>query len=360
MKSGCADLIRAVTQPESMAMLSLPQWDLLLRQARAAGMLGRLGAMANRQKLTQSLPINVQDTLEADLTFARQQACASCYEFRRLDRALKKLGVPVLLLKGAAYVALDLPVSDGRFMSDIDILIAKPYLGDAESALTAAGWMTLSQDTYDQRYYRVWMHELPPMRHMSRHTLLDVHHNVLPETARIRTRPDEVLARAQKLPGYTCLYTPNLTDLILHSATHLMHEGEWGHGLRDLSDLYLLIAPNTGKADFWPSLLGRARDLNLHVPLYYALLQLHALFGLAIPLAARIAPKEVRFARLMHLLIRTATLGFHASCRSWLTPMAEFFLYVRSHWLRMPPHLLIPHLIYKAWQKRLRHEASSE
>jgi hypothetical protein len=33
---------------------------------------------------------------------------------------------------------------------------------------------------------------------------------------------------------------------------------------------------------------------------------------------------------------------------------------VRSHWLRMPLHLLAPHLIRKWWQKRLDKKTKTE
>jgi hypothetical protein len=360
MKPCCADLIHALTQPTSMASLSPRQWDLILRQARSAGLLARLAALARQEGIIDQLPKQAWHILEGDLTFAQQQATAVRYELRLLDRALKKLDTPVLLLKGGAYVALDHAASAGRFMTDIDILITKARLQDAESALTAAGWMTHSKEAYDERYYRVWMHELPPMQHMSRHTLLDVHHNLLPETARIRTHPELVLASAHRLPGYQCLYVPDHLDLILHSATHLMHEGEWGHGLRDLSDLYLLIAPHVHEAGFWQRLLVRAQALNLQDPLHYVLVELQALFGLSTPAAVAHPSPGRGVPYLMTPVIRLGVLSFHASCRTWLTPAAEFALYVRSHWLRMPPHLLIPHLLYKAWKKRVPEKKSQD
>ena len=39
----------------------------------------------------------------------------------------------------------------------------------------------------------------------------------------------------------------------------------------------------------------------------------------------------------------------HATCRQAGSGAAARALYVRSHWLRMPVHLLLPHLAYKAW-----------
>ena len=47
------------------------------------------------------------------------------------------------------------------------------------TALMLAGYVTTHLDPYDQRYYRRWRHELPPMQHVKRLTVLDVHHNLV-------------------------------------------------------------------------------------------------------------------------------------------------------------------------------------
>lgn len=236
-------------------------------------------------------------------------------------------------------------------MSDIDILVEKSAIPDTETALMLAGWIGSHHDAYDQRYYRQWMHEIPPMQHIRTGTVLDVHHNLLPETARIRTDPDKVIARARPLPGMRCLHVPSEADLILHSATHLMHEGEWGHGLRDLVDLHALVmASARDGADFWTGLALRARELNLEHPLYYVLEHLHRVFGVSSPPLDLARPNRLVGAATNALLARGFA-SFHSSCRTPLTGLAEFLLYVRSHWLRMPPHLLLPHLLHKALQR---------
>lgn len=58
---------------------------------------------------------------------------------------------------------------------------------------------------------------------------------------------------------------------MLHSACHLFHEGEWGHGLRDLVDLDAMLRAFAAEPGFWSTLLVRAQDLNLGRPLYLAL-----------------------------------------------------------------------------------------
>jgi hypothetical protein len=350
MKLAELDLVHALIEPEIMPGLGMACWDLLVRQARAAGLLGKVGALALDRGLAPRLPVPVWHALEAGLAFADRQALAVHHELKLLDQALAGLGIPVLILKGAAYVAAGDAAGAGRLMSDIDILVPKSSLGQVEAALMLAGWVSTLRDPYDQRYYRRWMHELPPMTHIRRGTSLDVHHNLLPETGRIRTRPDKVIENSLPLPGLHCLRVPSQQDLILHSATHLMHEGEWDHGLRDLSDLYTLISSQMDEEGFGSALAERARQLNLERPLFYALIHLQRVFGLNAPGACVAEPGSL-IRTLMNSLLEQGFGSFHASCRSPLTPFAEFCLFVRSHWLRMPAHLLIPHLLYKAFKK---------
>lgn len=349
MSHPCADLITALKTPLTMSAFTLAQWDRVIPQARAAGLLGRLAALAMHSHQMTRLPKSVWYAMEASLVLASRQAVSVRYELKRLDSALSKLGMPVIVLKGAAYIATDSPASAGRLMTDIDILVDKNIIPEAEAALMLAGWQNSHHDAYDQRYYRQWMHEIPPMQHIRRGTILDVHHNLLPETARIQTRPDLIIASAIPLPGMAYLHAPSALDMILHSATHLMHEGEWHHGLRDISDLYTLIMAESAQGpNFWPNLENRARELKLERPLFLALIQLNRIFGLEIP---AIQFHHQHFGdSILHGLLTRGILGFHSSCRTALTYLSELALYIRSHWLKMPLLLLVPHLFYKAFK----------
>jgi hypothetical protein len=263
-------------------------------------------------------------------------------------------GPGLLLLKGAAYAIADLPPAAGRLFGDIDILVPLDQLGQTEGALMLAGWHTQKQDDYDQRYYRRWMHELPPMTHIRRGTVLDVHHNLLPETARIRTHATPILEAAQSLADPAGLSIPTHTDLVLHSACHLFHEGELGHGLRDLVDLDAMLREFAAEAGFWPNLLARARILNLGRPLYYALDTCQRWLLTPIPdqvIAECPSPPPTWQRPLMRMLFDAGLASAHPSCQGHLSLLAKFVLYVRSHYLRMPWRLLIPHLLHQAKRK---------
>ncbi len=146
--------------------------------------------------------------------------------------------------------------------------------------------------------------------------------------------------------------------MILHSALHLLNEGEFARGLRDLDDIAQLLRRFGSDAPFWPLLLDRAEELDLRRPLHYALRYAGALLGVAVPepvrMAARLAPPNAALRWLMDILFSRALRPDHESCRDGLTGVALWLLYVRSHHLRLPPRLLLPHLLRKAYMRRFK------
>ena len=60
-----------------------------------------------------------------------------------------------------------------------------------------------------------------------------------------------------------------------------------------------------------------------------------------------------RFSRILTIAaLNLALRPNHPECASAGTAMARWFLYVRSHYLRMPVHILVPHLVRKAYMGR--------
>lgn len=350
MKAHCSPLLDVLADPRRMAALDMGGWDILLRQAQRAGLISRLAVVAD--DLGLEVPGQIARWLNAARSIASRQLRAVHWEARKLDQALDNEGVPVVLLKGAAYALADLPAARGRVFSDIDVLVPKASLGLVEGTLRLHGWHGTHHSAYDQRYYRLWMHELPPLVHIRRQSSLDVHHNLLPETARIKTHPEKVIASAEPLPGFKALHIPCLEDLVLHSATHLFHEGEWEHGLRDLADLDALMRHGAAREGWWEGLWQRAHELRLTVPLSLALRYASILLNSPVPepSLARAHGALSKFSwPLRDALFLRGFFTCHPDCHMRGNALAEFVLYVRSHALRMPAHLLLPHLAYKAW-----------
>jgi hypothetical protein len=345
------DLARLLVQPRLACELSLRAWNDLLPQARHHGMLGLLAERLDTLGALPGLPLPVRPHLEAALTTARENQRMVCWEVNRIRRALADTDVPITLLKGAAYLLAGLPMAQGRLVSDVDILIPRASLDTVEQTLLSQGWAMLKQDDYDQQYYRRWMHELPPLRHKLRGTVVDVHHNILPETSRLHPDPTQLLAASEELePGLRVLCP---ADMVLHSAAHGFHDGEFGNSLRDLLDLHELVSHFAGMDGFWSSLLNRSRVLDLQRPLYYGLRYATRFLGTVVP--SRVVHELAiggpgPWTRGVMDRLFPYTLP-DTSATPLLAPLARQCLYIRAHWLRMPPILLLRHLSIKALRR---------
>lgn len=329
------------------------QWELLIRQARRANLISRVAQfLVNAAALERVPPQPRQHFLNA-LTIAEANARATNWEVQDLYRVLNGHGIDFILLKGSAYSWSGNSASMGRLFSDVDIMVRKSSLDEAERVLVHSGWMTGNIEKYDQRYYREWMHEIPPLRHLKRQTTLDLHHSIIPPVSKTEFSPDKLWQQAVMVEGAPGLYTLSNVDMILHSATHLFHEGEFEQGLRDLSDLDLLIREYIVGDDLWEALLIRAADLSLEAPLYYALNFTRKILYTPVPgqilqQAARQGKFGALHNQMMDQLFLRAFVPAHESCRVRGGELARFLLFIRAHWIRMPWYLLIPHLLRKA------------
>lgn len=248
-------------------------------------------------------------------------------------------------------------MSRGRVFSDIDILVQKRDIANVESQLMIHGWQNLHHGEYDQRYYRQWMHEIPPLRHIRRGTHIDVHHTILPETARIKVNTSALFDRIEPLSKIEKkIHVLSPADMLLHSATHLFHEGELGNGLRDLFDLDGLFRHFSATQGFLEALVPRAKELGLTRTLFYATRYATRILATPLPAAFIEATRVGAPARLtvvvMDFCYERALRPMHASCDVAGTATARLALYIRSHWIRMPVHLLVYHLWYKAFHSK--------
>lgn len=329
------------------------EWELLVRQARAAGVLSRLTFFLEISEKPQP-PAFVCRHLEAAKKYWLSQKRIVNWELYHLKRVFEQLQLPLILLKGTAYSAGSLNAGLGRVFSDIDILVPKQRLQDVKDALKWDGWLSESLNSYDQRYYKRWMHELPPLRHVKRGTTLDIHHNILPRTCALCPDAELLLSSATEVAGEG-LWLLGPEDMVLHSASHLFWGGEFENGLRDLSDIDLLLREfSENNVGFWQKLINRADELGLNLPLFYALRYTHKI--LATPMPDKLV-EEMGIVvaglknKVMDGLFIRGLKPYHPSCDDLLTGLARWLLYIRSHWLKMPWYLLLPHLSRKAWMR---------
>jgi hypothetical protein len=351
MTPRAAPIVKALLDPRSTITLSTSEWEYLVRQGRRANLLARLAHKLTQLGLMDAIPSAPRNHLCSALQVAQRQEVALRWEVTCISLSFSDLDVRPILLKGAAYAMAGVDAAHGRTFADVDILVHKRLLGCCESQLMLHGWQTTNHDAYDQRYYRRWMHEIPPLRHVRRGTTLDLHHSILPETARIKVNTCPLIDAAREIPGQRGWYVLQQTDMVIHSATHLFHEGDFDKGLRDLFDLDSLLTQFGETHDFWPQLVPRAVTLGLTRPLYYALRYTAAMLGTSIPSevteAAEVGKPAALVERLMDACYERVFNPVQKSTAVPGTGFAKVVLYLRSHWIKMPFHLLTYHLCHK-------------
>lgn len=319
-------LVRALRDPASTAGLDREGWNALIAMARAERLIGTLAVRLEGL----DVPDAVRPILADALRDAEREARGALWEANRMRAALAGIDVRVVLLKGTAYAAAGLAAGEGRFIGDLDILVPRDRLDEVEPALFAAGWEWVKPDPYDDAYYRQWMHELPPMIHRDRDRMIDVHHTILPLTARQSPDAAAMIADAVETQDGFLILSPE--DRVCHAAAHMLADGDLAGGLRNLWDIHLLLA------DADPDRLeARAALHGLTAQVRQARRLADNLYGRG----GALTPWD-RIVR-ARLLARD---GWGREIRKGLV----FLFYLRSHWLRMPPLMLARHLWTK-WRK---------
>jgi hypothetical protein len=349
-------LFEVLAEPRRLLDLKELEWDDLLPVARSARLFSRVAALTQSHGLMPRIPPKVAGHMAASLRFAAHRQQKMLWELHHLESALHGVAVPILILKGAGYLTADLVAAKGRVFSDVDLLVPRTELGEVEAALRAAGWRSEALHPYDDQYYRKWMHEIPPLWHPDRGVEVDIHHTLSPLTSRIQVDADPLFAAAMPVPA--CRFqVPAPADMVLHSAIHLFYGGEFEYALRDLSDLDVLMREFAARdSGFWQELLLRAESLRLTRPLFYALRYTHRILGTPIPpevLTEVTDPGLGRAAlKAMDSLVTAAFIPSAPGAPGLRTSGARSLLWMRSHWLRMPPGLLLRHLLCKLGGRR--------
>ncbi len=173
------------------------------------------------------------------------------------------------------------------------------------------------------------------MIHRERDRMIDVHHAILPRTARVAPDTPALLADAVALENGLRVLSPD--DMLCHAAAHLFADGDLAGGLRNLWDIHCLIG-EFGIA----GLEARAARHGLASAVARAARQSNHFYGTAIPEGWRVWDSlDPLYARRL------------AARDGWGRPtrrLVRLGFYVRSHLIRMPAPLLARHLWTK-WRK---------
>jgi Uncharacterised nucleotidyltransferase len=356
-------LLQALATPAACARYDDATWDIVIPLARSARLLGVLAHRITQAVDQAMLPARAGRHLQAGFLEARFRRAKTLHLLHTIAPLLEAHPGPRVLLKGAAYIAQDLPLAQGRLPADVDLMVPRTSLDGIEHALLQAGWEYEKTDPYDQHYYRAWSHELPPLQAAGQVMELDLHHAILPPLGRIRPDTASLFASAVPLPD-SPFHVLSPLDQVLHAVVHLAHDSDFVGRLRDLVDIDGLLRrlPLTDR-DRAAALIERARHHGMLRPLW---------------LAATLCRQWLNTPGCDDLQDRIKAASPSASLSAWTLPLvkrvlgpptldasdlgsrrtAGLVLEARAAWLRMPPRLLAYHATAKLARRLMRPKAT--
>ncbi|WP_213995648.1 nucleotidyltransferase family protein [Arsukibacterium sp.] len=334
-------LIACFRDPQAFLLsASAASWTTLLQDARSLGLTAQLKALFERHQVWQELPPTVQKHCNWGWRYYQKQQASLFYELMQLEPCLVQAKYPCLLLKGAAYQALGLTVSEGRLYSDIDLLVDRSQLKDCKSKLFFAGFYEPAMSAYDKHFYLELSHENPPLYHVKRGTALDLHFALFPLAGRKNLAMQQVFASASPIEG-SCFRVPSLSYLYIHAAIHFFWQEEQHKLVKDLIDLDLLYSQLVSKA-LLPQLLRDAEQFGALEPVVNTLLLIEKLFKRSLPdeIARQLgqSPQRRDVARTLVLMQLQPGIKAHLAGAIW---------YLRGYRHKMHWRVLIRHVWVK-------------
>jgi len=349
------DLSQSILFPQRAAHFSLEQWQEWLFMLRHANLLASFYWQAEKHQCIESYPEQVQRHLFSARNYQQRQQQQVLYEVSEIKRILVASGIECVFLKGANYILRQCSTAKGRILSDIDILVKQGELLEAEKMFKLNNWQLKKVSDYDEQYYRKWAHEIPPLRHPLRGTVVDMHHNLyLPISGRA-PKIELFWQHTEQLDDGSIVL--NAPASLLHSIIHLLMNEDFTNAYRDMLDIHLLIA-DYQSTDFWQNLTELAKQTGFQDELSMALVLRARLFRGDVP---RELTNEVQtFAakpsnRLLLNVYQHAITPNHTLLTTWRSATARSVAYVRGHWLKMPIHVLCKHFSVKLWLAFLQH-----
>lgn len=346
-------LVGILKNPPAMLDLDTTGWNRVLLDAHMLKVRGRLAHDAKEYGLWEKLPAKVQQILTSAEIITQAGQRKIMWEANRVRRALYGFKDRVILLKGGAYLAKGMKCAAGRTSVDIDILVAKKNLDIVENHLLISGYGSHVLSDYDQVYYREWAHELPPLLHPDRMVEVDIHHTILQVTNRLSPKIELMINSAVSLEDN--IYVLSEEDMLLHSIVHLFVDGTLKSSIRNLLEQHDMIGEFSADPLFWSRFMDRAEEMNFTRPVFYALRYCHHFLNTDIPDdvmgRAKTAAPGFIILKLMDLMIFRVMVPFGEGRSKFTDYLATNGLYIRSHWLRMPPVMLALHLMQKLYRR---------
>ncbi|MBF7072179.1 nucleotidyltransferase family protein [Glaciecola sp. MH2013] len=339
-------IVRLFDSPELLAEVNLADRPRVITALRQQKVLAKYAHLLFENDKADCVDDKTQRHLRNALKIAEKQKQQVAFEANEIKAALADVSEFVVFLKGAAYSLNNTEVGKGRIYSDIDVLVNKPDLLACEQSLVFHGWHGEEISDYDDKYYRKWAHEIPPMTHMHRGTSIDVHHNIIPVIS--KDAPSAESLKAFIVENDSGIQSLNIDAQFVHCAVHLFRNEDYKTAFRDILDLRFMLKDLNDQS--LCGVLSVADTLGFRYEVGLALHFVKAIFAVGIEqdlidscLVLKPLRKKIDLFIFSTVLLPKHPMIQHKS-RAWIEALAE----LRGHLIKMPLLLLIYHLTVKS------------
>ena len=200
---------------------------------------------------------------------------------RSIEEVLRAADISFVVLKGASLLGFLYPEFDGRFMTDLDLLIRQDDWPRVAAALRTRGYKMPTGE--QERYYsQAWYHQLVETPAFPS-CAVEFHWNI-ESTERSRVDPVDLANRSVAFELDDTSYRRLCDDdLLLHLAVHLAHHFD-RPSLHWVEDLRRLLLNSTFD---WAVIESRARQWQVLNCLAYTFCYVERVFPGTLPPAAR-------------------------------------------------------------------------
>lgn len=291
-------LIQLLADPDVVLQQNAATWMSIAREAARQGVLPLLYARM-RTLPAGTVPAEVLRLVNERYIELALQSALIFRELEIIATALADRGIPVMLLKGL-HLAVDVyQARPQRTMGDIDIMVPRDRLADAEQALAAAGFGVQPVADLDD-FCRTNPH-LPRMTPpLGRGVGVEVHWTIERPTSPFDIRHEELWehARTVNVDGRV-MHVLSPEQLALHLCLHACFHHRFEHTpLKQLCDLAVLLKRYGTELD-WDVLIGTAQRWRVGSFVRFTLLLTHDLFGVEVPKSVRALSADAEEARLL-------------------------------------------------------------
>ena len=345
------EIINLFESPRLALDLDDDKWQDILRVLRFNDMTATLANILSVNNIALRSHFALKH-LDSSSIYAQRQALQVRNESYSLKKLLSNAEMNPIFLKGAAYILASDENSHGRLMSDIDVLVDKKRLHEVESILKSNGWREKRLDNYDEQYYRKWSHELPPFRHITSGTTLDVHHTLIPPITGKSIPIESVLAESARVDGVS--QTLSLEWRLLHCIIHFFFNEDYEKPFRDLWDLKCLFCSLHDK-EHLEKFLSFATALGFRTEAIYAVRLVELNFcSFKEKFGTNLDSNDTKLSKIesifFNLIVVNMAIPRHPKLDSFLTKFSSFVMMIRGHFKKMPLKILIPHISVKVYR----------